>query len=148
MFLNADEANTPLALRYNVEHNHVLHETVVVLTIKTRDVPHVPDDERIALDDLLIPDDGIVMVTASFGYQDEPNVPAALHLAVGEGLVCDVDEASFFLSRITIRPVKNREMAMWRKRLFTTMTHNTSNRAAYFGLPDDRVVAFGSSIEL
>jgi len=148
VFLNADEANTPLALRYNVEHNHVLHETVVVLTIKTRDVPHVPDDERIELDDLLIPDDGIVMVTASFGYQDEPNVPAALHLAVGEGLVCDVDEASFFLSRITIRPVKNREMAMWRKRLFTTMTHNTSNRAAYFGLPDDRVVAFGSSIEL
>ena len=141
VFLNADEA-------MYVEHNHVLHEHVVVLTIKTRDVPHVPDSERVEVDDLLIPDDGIVTVTASFGYQDEPNVPAALRLAVEQGVTCDVDEASYFLSRITIRPVKNREMARWRKRLFTTITHNTSNRAAYFGLPDERVVAFGSNIEV
>ncbi|MDQ3587309.1 MAG: potassium transporter Kup [Actinomycetota bacterium] len=148
VFLNADEATTPLAMRFNVEHNHVLHEHVVVLTVKTRDVPHVPDQERIEIDHLRIPDDGIVMVTASFGYQDAPDVPAALRLAVERGVECEVDQASYFLSRITVQPVKNREMAMWRKRLFTTITHNTSNRAAYFGLPEDRVVSFGSSIEL
>jgi KUP system potassium uptake protein len=148
VFLNADATRTPLALRYNVEHNRVLHEHVVVVSVETAGVPHVPEEERIDVDDLLIPDDGIALVKLRYGFQDEPNVPAALRAADAQGLHVDVDEATYFLSRITIAPTGSRGMARWRKRLFTAMSRNAAGRTQYFGLPYERVVAFGSQIEV
>jgi len=148
VFLNADATRTPLALRYNVEHNRVLHEHVVVVSVETAGVPHVPEEERIDVDDLLIPDDGIALVKLRYGFQDEPNVPAALRAADAQGLHVDVDEATYFLSRITIAPTGSRGMARWRKRLFTAMSRNAAGRVQYFCLPSDRVVAFGSQIEV
>ena len=148
VFLNADATRTPLALRYNVEHNRVLHEHVVVVSVETAGVPYVPEEERIEVDDLLIPDDGIALVKLRYGFEDEPDVPAALRQAEAHGLHVDVENASYFLSRITIAPTRSRGMARWRKRLFTAMSRNAAGRVQYFCLPDDRVVAFGSQIEV
>ena len=41
VFLNASADTTPLALRHNVMHNHVLHERVVIVTVEAKRVPHV-----------------------------------------------------------------------------------------------------------
>ena len=149
VFLHESGDTTPLALRYNVEHNHVLHDHVVILTTKTLDVPHVADEQRIELDDLLISHDGISLVTASFGFQDEPNVPAVLRLACDDGgLPIDVDHATYFLSRITIRLTPGNGMARWRKQVFKGISRNAASPVGHFGLPEDRVVALGSSIDL
>ena len=148
VFLNASATTTPLALRYNVEHNHVLHEHVVVCTIETVGVPHVSAEERVVIDDLSIPDDGISLVTAHFGFQDEPNVPRALRLARERGLDIDVEDASYFLSRITIALSRGPGMAMWRKRLFHAISRHAASHVNYFGLPEDRVIALGSSINV
>jgi KUP system potassium uptake protein len=149
VFLNAGGDTTPLALRYNVEHNQVLHEHVVVFTVETVGVPHVHEEDRIDIDELRHQDDGISLVTARYGFQDPPNVPAALRLAKKKGLPIDVDDASYFLSRIRIEPDDvPGGMAMWRKRLFCAMSRNASSPARYFCLPDDRVVSLGSTIEL
>ena len=43
VFLNRGKDTTPLAMRANVEHNHVLHKYVIVLSIETLPVPHVTD---------------------------------------------------------------------------------------------------------
>ena len=104
VFLNRGKTTTPLAMRANVEHNHILHEHVVILTIETLPVPHVPAADRLAIDDLGYADDGITHVKARFGYMDDPNVPAVLRLAATAGLECplDVDEASYFLSTIEL----------------------------------------------
>src|SRR5207342_1160728 len=98
VFLNRGKRSAPLAMRANVEHNHILHEHVVILSIETLPVPHVPAADRIAIDDLGYADDGITHVGARFGYMDEPNVPAVLRLAVAAGLECplEVDDASYF----------------------------------------------------
>jgi KUP system potassium uptake protein len=151
VFLNADTQTTPLALRANVEHNHVLHQTVIIVSIETERVPHVSDADRLTSDDLGYPADGIVGLTARFGFQDEPNVPALLHLAAQRHLLeptIDVDHASYFLSQITIVPTDADGMSGWRKRLFLTMAHNAANPATYFGLPDDRTVTIGERIDL
>jgi KUP system potassium uptake protein len=148
IFLNADASRTPLAMRYNVEHNHVLHREVVVVSVETAGVPHVPDSDRLTVDDLHIPHDGIALVKLRYGFQDEPNVPKALRLAADHGLEIDVDQATYFLSRVTIAPTRDGGMAFWRKKLFSAMSRNAAGRAHYFCLPEDRVVAFGSQIEL
>ena len=148
IFLNATRDTTPLAMRYNVVHNHFLNELNVVVCVESVGMPHVPDDERIEVDDLAIPDDGISLVVARFGFQDEPNVPHALEQARCDGEPIDLENATYFLSRITVSAGKERTMMRWRKRLFSLMTRNSASRWAYFDLPHDRVVAFGSDIEV
>ena len=148
IFLHASRDTVPLALRLNVEYNRVLHEHVVVCSVETTDTPVVPDAERVAVDDLVIPDDGIAHVTIRFGFQDEPDVPRALALAADQGLEIDLEHASYFLSRITIHSTRARGMARWRKSLFKAISRNAASPVERFGLPEARVVSLGSSIDL
>jgi KUP system potassium uptake protein len=149
VFLNANRETTPLALRANVEHNNVMPGHVVIFSVETLGVPHVPEDERISVDDLGYRDDGIDHVVARFGFQDNIDVPRTLRLAA-ERLERDVDceRASYYLSRITIVPVGGDDMAMWRKRLFVAIARNAANPVPYFSLPDERTIVVGEHIEL
>jgi KUP system potassium uptake protein len=148
VYLQANVTTTPLALRFNVEHNQVLHEHAIILSAETVGVPHVHEEERLEIDDVLVPDDGIVLVTAKFGFQDVPDLPAALRLAAQQGVPVDVDSASWFLSRITVHTTKTPGMATWRKRLYTVISRNAASPAEHFRLPEDRVVSLGSAIDL
>jgi KUP system potassium uptake protein len=150
VFLNRNPETTPLAMRANVEHNMILHEHVVILSIETLPMPHVPPAERIVVDDLGYSDDGIAHVGARFGYMDRPDVPTALGLAAGAGLECplEVPEASYFLSKIELVQGDDPGMPRWRKRLFIATSHITADAAEYFGLPRDRTLIIGSLIEV
>jgi KUP system potassium uptake protein len=150
VFLNRNKVTTPLAMRANVVHNQVLHEHVVILSIETLPQPHVVPAGRLSVDDLGYTDDGITHVEARFGYMEQPNVPDALRLAAEAGLECplEVDEASYFLSTIELRPGDAPGMTRWRKRLFVATSHITADAAEYFGLPRDRTVIMGSLIEV
>jgi KUP system potassium uptake protein len=150
VFLNRNQTTTPLAMRANVEHNRILHEHVVILSIETLPMPHVPPADRLVIDDLGYADDGISHVTARFGYMDRPDVPSALRLAAAAGLECplEVDEASYFLSKIELQTSDAPGMTRWRKRLFVTTSHITADAAEYFRLPRDRTLIIGSLIEV
>jgi KUP system potassium uptake protein len=150
VFLNRDKHTTPLAMRANVEHNHVRHDHVVILSIETQPVPRVPDDERAVVDDLGYTDDGIIHVTARYGYMETPDVPGALALldpARTEGRL-ELDVASYFLSKIELRRGTAPTMRAWQKRLFVATSYITADAADHFGLPRDRTVIMGSNIEV
>ncbi|MFD5428002.1 potassium transporter Kup [Streptomyces sp. NPDC127084] len=150
VFLNRGKETAPLALRANVEHNHVRHAQVVILALVTEPVPRVPDDQRIVVDDLGYADDGIIHVTARFGYMETPDVPGALALlepGVTEGRL-ENGQASYFLSKIELRRGKAPTMAPWRKRLFIATSYIAADAAEYFGLPRDQTVNMGSHIEV
>jgi KUP system potassium uptake protein len=151
VFLNSNPKTTPLALRANVEHNHVLHENVVIVSIQTERVPHIADSERLLPDDLGDHGDGITRLTARFGFQDDTDVPAALRLANRLGLLegaCDIETASFFLSQITIVRSDTPGMSRWRKKLFLSLAHNAADPVEYFKLPDHRTITIGERIEV
>jgi KUP system potassium uptake protein len=150
VFLNRGTRTAPLAMRANVEHNHVRHEHVVILAIETEPVPRVPTHERTTVDDLGHADDGITHVTARYGYMETPDVPAALRTlnpARTEGQL-RLDEASYFLSKIELRRGSEPTMAGWRKRLFIATSYITADAAEYFALPRNRTVIMGSHIEV
>jgi KUP system potassium uptake protein len=150
VFLNRGKETAPLAMRANVEHNHVRHEHVLIIAIQTDPVPRVPPDERIVADDLGYADDGISHVTVRFGYIETPNLPAvlrALDPGTTEGRL-DLEHASYFLSKIELRRGDAPTMADWRKRLFIATSHITADAAEHFGLPRDRTVIMGSHIEV
>jgi KUP system potassium uptake protein len=150
VFLNRGKETAPLAMRANVEHNHVRHEHVLIIAIQTDPVPRVPADERIVADDLGYADDGISHVTVRFGYIETPNLPAvlrALDPGTTEGRL-DLEHASYFLSKIELRRGDAPTMADWRKRLFIATSHITADAAEHFGLPRERTVIMGSHIEV
>jgi KUP system potassium uptake protein len=150
VFLSARRDTTPLALRANVEHNHVLHESVVIVEIKTLNIPHVDVADRLIADDLGYRDDGISHVTVHFGFHDRQNVHDTLALAATHGLesAIDPDGASYFLSRITVVATGAPGMRAWRKKLFLVMWRIEADPTAYFAVPDERTVSMGSLIEL
>ncbi|HEY6693117.1 MAG TPA: potassium transporter Kup [Solirubrobacteraceae bacterium] len=149
VFLNPSKDTTPLALRANVEHNHVLHERVVILSVQSLEIPRVHDRDRVTVDDLGFDDDNIAHVTARFGFHEQPNVPLALRLASEKGLECDIDAdgPTYFLSRSSIRMTDAPGMSRWRKRLFA-LGHDVADPVEYFGLPLDRTIMIGSQIPL
>lgn len=150
VFLNRGDESAPLAMRANVQHNSVLHEHVVVLALETEPVPRVPDDERMSVDNLGYADDGILHVTARYGYMERPDVPAALRLldpSQTEGQ-CDVEHASYFLSKLDLTVGDAPTMAPWRKRLFVATSYITADAAGYFKLPWDRTIIIGARMEV
>jgi KUP system potassium uptake protein len=150
IFLNRGKDTAPLAMRANVEHNRVRHQHVVILSLETRPVPRVPDDDRIEIDDLGYAGDGIVHVTASFGYMETPDVPRALGLldpSRTEGVIGTTD-SSYFLSKIELVKGPAPTMARWRKQLFIATSYLTADAAEYFGLPRERSVIMGSRIDV
>jgi KUP system potassium uptake protein len=150
VFPSPSKETTPLALRANVEHNHVLHERVVIVTVNSVNVPHVRRGERIAVDDLGYRDDDITHVTATFGFQDDPDIPDALRLARARGLECDIDmeQPSYFVSRMGIRVTDRPGMRRWRKRLFVALARNAASPVEYFGLPPDRTISVSAQIPI
>jgi len=152
VFPHPGKDTTPLALRANTDHNHVLHEAVIIVSASAANVPHVPAEERLTVDELGYADDGIQHLSVSFGFSDDPDLPKALQQACAAGIletgVADVSEASYFLSRGSIRRTSAPGMARWRKALFVALAHNAADPAAYFALPRDRTVTMGTDVDV
>ena len=148
--LSAGNLTTPLALRANVDHNHVVHEAVIIASVETKSVPHVPPGERVVIDALGHEDDGILHVTIRYGFQDDPDVPAALRQAEAQGFEVEVDlaHATYFVSHMTIVRGDAPGMRPWRKKLFIALSRTSASPVEYFGLPEQRIVTMGSYIEL
>jgi KUP system potassium uptake protein len=145
VFLNSDPRATPIALLHNIKHNKVLHETNVFMTIAVEEVPHVPREERVAVEEL---GHGFYRLIARYGFMQDPHVPRVLRSAAGKGLDVDPMAASFFLSRNTLLHSKRPGMAPWREKLFILMARNASRPTQFFRIPPNRVVELGMQVEI
>jgi len=150
VFPHPTNETTPLALRANVEHNHVLHERVVIVSVRPENVPYIHPDDRLTVDELGYDDDGIVHITIRYGFQDEQDIPETLARARARGgeLDIDPDTASYFLSRVAIRRSSGNALPAWQKGLFMGLAHNAASPAEYFHLPLERTVVMGSHVDL
>jgi len=150
VYLTSRSDAAPLALRAGVEHNHIIHEKVVILSMETTKVPYVLDQDRLVLDDLGYANGDIVHLVAQFGFKDTLDVPSTIALAKEQGLITDIDldNAVYFVSQSTVVEGDAKGMAHWRKRLFVTLARNAASPADYFCLPHDRTITVGSQIEL
>ncbi len=150
IFLNRGKTTAPLAMRANVEHNEILHDHVIILSVETMPAPHVPEAQRLQIDDLGYKDDGIFHVTARFGYMDQTDVPGLLPLIRDAGIEGSSPDGklSYFVSRIELVPGDDPGMSQWRQRLFIATSRITADAPESLRLPRDRTVSMGSRIEL
>jgi KUP system potassium uptake protein len=145
VFLTSATNSVPHALLHNLKHNKVLHERVVLLTLVTRDIPAVPVDERCEITPLGC---AFFQVVADYGFKDDPDVPELLEECGRRGLVFDMMETSFFVSRETLIATVAPGMALWRERLFVSMSKNATKASDFFRIPSNRVVELGTQVEL
>ena len=145
VFMNAEADLTPTALLHNLKHNNVLHATNLFVTVHTHDVPWVPFAERVSASSL---GKGCWSVTVNFGFKNDVDVPAALELLQGQGIVLDPMTTSYFLSRATIVPTLGGGMAPWREKLYASMHRNASSAADFLNLPPNRVVELGTKVQI
>jgi KUP system potassium uptake protein len=145
VFLTSTQNRVPHALLHNLKHNKVLHERVVFLTIVTRDVPYIADDERYKVNPLGC---NFFKMTADFGFKEDPDVPALLEESGRRGFPFDMMETSFFVSRETLIATVAPGMALWREKLFVSMSKNAIKASEFFQIPTNRVVELGTQVEL
>ncbi len=145
VFMASTPGRVPHALLHNLKHNKVLHERVVFLTVRTRDIPVVSPAERVEILEL---GPTFWQIHASFGFKEDPDVPSLLDACGRCGFGFDMMDTSFFVSRETLIATVTPGMALWRERLFVSMSRNAVKATDFFRIPTNRVVELGTQVEL
>jgi KUP system potassium uptake protein len=143
VFLTGDPKSTPTALLHSLKHYKVLHERNVILNVLTVDSPRTAPDERL---ELLPLGQTFWRMTVRYGFMETPNIPKAVAMARREGFALDIMSTSFFLSRRTIQPARERAMPLWQDKLFIFLARSAFDASSYFRLPTDRVVEIGTQV--
>ena len=144
VFLSGASGVTPTALLHNLKHNKVMHERLLFLTIISELHPYVKPEDRLRVEKLA---EHVWRISGHYGFMEQPDVPALLRACADYDLHFDPMQTSYFLGRETIIPT-NRSLAIWRSKLFSTMSRNAQSAVAYYNIPPSRVVEFGIQIEL
>ena len=146
VFMTGNPEGVPPMLLRNLEHNQVLHERVILLTVLIEDAPRVRPHQKL---EIFERKQGIFQVFLHFGFMESPDVPKALTGKEKEGLDFDPKNTSYFVGGRTLIPTEKRGgMALWREKIFSFMARNAAQPAIFYGLPPDRVMELGIHVEL
>jgi KUP system potassium uptake protein len=145
VFMTSSAKGVPHALLHNLKHNKVLHERVMLLTVRIEDVPFVPADKRLTSEDYGA---GFFRIMLRYGFMEDIDVPADLQKLQNCGPKAKMMDTSFFLARQTLITSSRPGMAIWREKLFSWMLRNAESAMEFFKLPTNRVVELGSQVEI
>jgi KUP system potassium uptake protein len=145
IYLTGNLEGVPPALIYQLDHNKVVHEKVVFLTILTEDIPRVPSPQKI---EIRVLDQNFFRAIARQGFMEPLRMLLIFQRLKSAGLEMDLKETSFFLSRENVIPVKGFKMPLWRAKIFSFMARNAMPIAAFLEIPLDRVIELGVFMKL
>jgi KUP system potassium uptake protein len=144
VFLTTSNA-TPFALVSFVEHSHVLHQQVLLVSVVPVNLPVAPPHRQIRL--TWMPD-GFYKLSGQCGFMESPDIPRMLEKAREHGLKWDPETTTYFARHVVVLTTGDAPMARWRKRLFASLTSLATDSVRHFNLPPSRVVEFGVQMEL
>jgi KUP system potassium uptake protein len=147
IYLARSMHGVPQVLLHNLEHNHVLHEQIIVLTIVTKDEPYVDEAHRVKIR-AYVPDRKFYRVKFYFGFQQPQDVRRALELCAQQGLDINPKKVSFFIGSERLSFRRKSPMPTWRRSLFKFLFHNSSSAIEFFKIPVERVIEIGIRVEL
>ncbi len=135
----------PFALMHNLKHNKVLHERVILLTLRTEDAPYVHNVRRVQIEQL---SPTFWRVVASYGWRETPNVEEVFHRCGLEGLSCRMMETSFFMSHESLIVGKRPWYLRLRGKLYLLLQRNALRAPDQFEIPPNRVIELGTQVEI
>ena len=148
----------PPALIHNVKHNKVIHEIVIILSIRVSELPSVAQRERIELklvDTEIVAlggkEQSIIQAVARYGFMDSPDIVEVIELLKERGLPIELEQTTFFLARNTIIASNRtdiRGMMKWREHIFTFMERNAERATDFFHIPPSQAIEVGIQVEI
>ncbi|MDB4888327.1 MAG: Low affinity potassium transport system protein kup [Gemmatimonadetes bacterium] len=144
VFMTSNSDGTPVVLLHHLKHNKMLHDTVVLLSVQTKGIPEVTDDQRLTVESL---GHGIHRIVATFGFMESPDIPLVLKGAEAHGIGLPAMGTSYYLGQERLVLTGHARMMRWRKKLFAFMSRNARSATEFFMLPPNRVVELGAQIE-
>jgi KUP system potassium uptake protein len=145
LFMTPNPEGVPHAMLHNLKHNKVLHEKVVILTVRFLDFPRTSLEERVEVEALPY---NFYRVTIKYGFMDEPDLPRDLPLCAAQGLEIDMMDTSFFIGKEILLASNKSGMSVWRKKIFIGMFRSAETVTNQFKLPPNRVVELGSQVKM
>jgi len=145
VFMAGNPRGTPLVLLHHVKANKVLHETVVLLSIITEEVPHVPDHERLDVREI---GEGVWRAIARYGYMESPHVASLIGRIRDAGVPLKPDEATYYFNREMIITGGEAHMPEWQKRFYSFLSRNARQARDYYELPPMQIIEVGLPIQL
>ena len=143
IFLTPNPDGVPHAMLHNLKHNKVLHEKVVILTVRFMDFPHVSPEDRLQIHAL--PHE-FYKVTIHYGFKDEPDIPFDLSQCEKLGLAIEAMDTSYFIGKEILIASDKPDMPIWRKKIFILMFKSAEAITHQFKLPPNRVVELGAQV--
>ncbi len=145
VYLATEASGIPRSLTQNLRFNGVLHERNLLFTFSSAEVPTIPAEERVTVQNV---GPGIFRVIARFGFMETPNIISALRAADEKGLEFKPEETTYVVGRENPVITAASGMPIWRKRLFAILGRNAQMAAVHFGVPAHRVVEIGSQVRI
>ena len=144
VFMTSASGGAPVVLLHHLKHNKVLHEQVVLLSVRTADVPDVDEEETLTVEPL---GQNFFRVLVTYGFMETPNIPQVMTFLAGHGVHARPMETSYYLGRERLLPTGTSGMQRWRKHIFVFMSRNARSATEFFNIPPNRVVELGTQIE-
>jgi len=136
---------SPMLLRH-IEHNRVLHETVVLLTFVADHRPRVPFHERHAVQRL---GHGFYRIQVKLGFMQTPDIPLSLINCNMLGFDADLEHKNYYLAHETIvRRATGSAMGPISFAIFSFLNRIASRAPDFFKIPHDAVIEVGFRVEI
>ena len=146
VFMAPDPTGIPFVLQHIWLRNHLIHETVVLLTVINGARPYVHASNR-----LVIAEEAprIWRVRASYGFMQSPNIKDILKHLKHERREIDLSKVTYYLASPKIGDAEGpNALPGWQRWLFRTMSRNARPLTDSLGLPPNNIVEFGVEVKI
>ena len=145
VYMTSRVDNVPAALLHNMKHNKILHERNVLMTVRTEDVPRLPEADRLQINHL---SQNFHTVTVHYGFLEEPDIPRVLALCRVGGFRFNLMGTSFFVGREKIVAKRPSGIMLPIKKLFVLLSNIALDATEFFRIPINRIVELGGQVEI
>jgi KUP system potassium uptake protein len=136
---------SPMLLRH-IEHNRVLHATVVLLTFVSDRRPRVPFHERHSVHRL---GHGFYRIQVRLGFMQTPDIPLTLINCNRLGFDADLDHKNYYIAHETIvRRDEGSSMGPISFAIFSFLNRIASRAPDFFKIPQDAIIEVGFRAEI
>jgi len=147
VFMAGNPTGTPLVLLHHVKANKVLHDTVVLLSVVTDEVPTVPAEDRLEVREIGS-GNGVWRAIARYGYMESPDVEHLMEQVRAAGVPVKLNEATYYFNREMVITGGDTKMWHWQKRLYSLLSRNARPVRDYYRLPPMQIIEVGLPIQL
>ena len=145
IFMVPNTQVVPQSLLHNLKHNHILHERVILMTVRTTTSPYVRDEERFTITPL---QGNFFVVAVSYGFFEEPRIPRVLAQLRLQEFHFKLADVSFFIGR---ERLTSNSTGLWRvicDLVFIALHRNMLSATEYYRIPPGHTVELGGHIEI